>query len=99
MPAATPMLSAIARRDYIDKVMFGYVRGMQACVRRVLPGVIEEDVPKAVSIETAIECFAKDFGIPPEQWNVKSQSIRYQAMVKEFYADQRSARKEEGASA
>jgi hypothetical protein len=63
-------LSAFASRDAADKVMFGWVRGLT----RVFPGV---------SIESALETFAKEFSFGPE-FNVPSQKARYMKMQRDY---------------
>ena len=76
MPHPSSLLSAFARRDTVDKVMFGWVRGMT----RALPGV---------STARALEMFAKEMGIE-DGFNVESQKTRFERMLKEFYQDQKS---------
>ena len=70
------LLSRFARLDTADKVMFGYIQGMQ----RALPGV---------GVEKAIAMFAKDMGI--EGINTSVQKVRYQRMLKDFYEDRKTA--------
>jgi hypothetical protein len=77
MPHPSSLLTAFARRDAIDKVMFGWVR----CMTRTLPGV---------SVERALEEFRKEYAIPKEQFNAASQATRYQRMVREFWDDQKT---------
>lgn len=77
MPHASGLLTAFARRDTIDKVMFGWVRG----VTRVLPGV---------GVKQAITIFAKEYGLGPAEFNVDSYEKRYARMLKDFYEDQKT---------
>ena len=76
MPHPSSLLTAFARRDTVDKVMFGWVRAFS----KALPGV---------STVRALEMFAKEMGIE-EGFNVESQKTRYERMLKEFYEDQKS---------
>lgn len=69
------LLSRFARLDTADKVMFGYVQGMQ----RALPGV---------GVEKALAMFAKDMGL--DQFNTAVQKVRYQRMLKDFYQDRKT---------
>jgi len=64
-------LSALASRDAADKVMFGWVRGLTRC----FPGI---------SIESALETFAKEFGYGAE-FNIPSQKSRYIRMQREYF--------------
>lgn len=77
MPHPSGLLTSFARRDSIDKVLFGWVRG----ITRTLPGV---------SVEKALALFAKEFDLKPDEFNILSQEKRYQRMVKEFWADKRT---------
>ncbi len=77
MPHPSPLLSAFARRDSIDKLMFGFVQG-------VLAGVPNTTVQKAVAM------FAVKFSLPPDQFNIETQRVRYDRMVSEFYQEQRT---------
>lgn len=87
MPHPSGNLSAWLRRDAQDKMMFGYVYGMQRGVRTALPGVTEAKVISHTSIEAAIEAFAKEFGVV---LNVKAQAVRFARMRAEFLAEQRT---------
>lgn len=84
MPHPSPLLTSYLRRDGLDKMMFGWVRG----ITRSLPGV---------TIERALEEFAKEFGIPKERWNISSQKRRYLAIQSEFWNDQKTPQDEQGA--
>lgn len=77
MPHASNLLTAFARRDTLDKVMFGWVRG----ITRAFPNV---------SVAEALRAFAKEYGLAPEDFNLASQEQRYQRMQREFYEDQRT---------
>lgn len=80
MPHPSTALSSFARRDTVDKLMFGFVQG-------VLAGVPNTTIEKALSI------FAIKFSLPPEEFNVVSQRVRYGRMLKEFYEDQSTSSK------
>lgn len=77
MPRPSGHLPSILRRDMLDRWIYGWVR----CSRRLLPGV---------PLEKTLAVFAQEFGIPPEQFNIDSQRIRYHKMDKEFREDQRT---------
>jgi len=77
MPHESSILGRFARRDTVDKTMFGFVRGM----RRAMPNV---------TLENAVRIFASEFGIAGDQWNIPSQVMRYKRMEKDFYDDQRT---------
>lgn len=77
MPAESSLLTAFQRRDTVDKLMFGWVQGMQ----RALPGV---------GVEKALALFAKEYHLSEADFNVESQRIRYQRMVKEFWDDRKT---------
>jgi hypothetical protein len=91
MPHESPILSEFLRRDAFDLIMFGYVMGMRSGVPKVLPGVSAARAPKVITLEDALVTFARDMGLAPEQFNIKSQITRYNRMVKDFYKDQRTA--------
>ena len=84
------MLPAFVRRDAFDHIMFGYVWGIRAGVVKALPGVTAEGAKKALSVEVALECFRVEFRIPPEQFNVASQRIRYYRMLREYWHDRKT---------
>lgn len=90
MPHPSGSLSAFARRDAMDKVMFGFVEGMRRGLKLALPGVTEERVIEHVSVEVALRAFATTFDLQPHVFNVAAQSVRYRRMVNEFYEDQRT---------
>ena len=77
MPAESSLLTAFQRRDTIDKMMFGFVQGIQ----RVLPGV---------GVEKALAIFAKEYGLNDQHFNIQSQKSRYQRMLKEFWEDRKT---------
>lgn len=77
MPHPSGLLSAFARRDTIDKVMFGWVR----CMTRTLPGV---------SVLAALAAFAKEYELGEEEFNVEVQQSRYSRMLREFYEDHKT---------
>ncbi len=77
MPHPSGVLTAFARRDTIDKLMFGWVR----CMTTTLPGV---------SKEKALAMFAKEFSLADEEFNIPSQAARYTRMMREFYEDQKT---------
>lgn len=77
MPHPSSLLTSFARRDAIDKVMFGWVRG----VTRVFPGI---------SVAEALRSFAKEFSLKPDEFNIESQERRYARMLHEFYDDQKT---------
>lgn len=89
MPHPSGTLSAFLRRDAFDMVMFGYVYGIRRGVHEGLPGLSEKRVVEHMSVSKALTLFAKEFGIPPEAFNLASQEQRYLRMVKEFHQDQR----------
>jgi hypothetical protein len=90
MPHPSGSLSAFARRDAMDKVMFGFVEGMRRGLKLALPGVTDDRVVEHVSVELALRTFATTFDLPPHEFNVSTQSVRYRRMVDEFYEDQRT---------
>jgi hypothetical protein len=77
MPAESSLLTAFQRRDTIDKLMFGFVQGAQ----RMLPGV---------GVEKALSIFAKEYHLDETTFNLQSQKVRYQRMLKEFYEDRKT---------
>lgn len=79
MPHDTPVLTRFVRRDTTDKLMFGFVQGVQAA----LP---------SVGVEKALELFRSAMQIPAPDWNVKSQRIRYQRILTEYFEDKRTKR-------
>ena len=81
MPNPSRLLTAFARRDTVDKLLFGWVE----CMLTTLPGV---------SIQQALAAFAKKYEIAPADFNIESQATRYQRMVKDFYRDQEEAKDE-----
>lgn len=83
MPHESSILGRFARRDTVDKTLFGFVRGM----RRAMPNV---------TLEKAVTIFAHEFGIAGEDWNIPSQIQRYKRMEKEFYDDQRTPKSDAG---
>lgn len=78
MPHDSTLLTAFIRRDGFDKLLFGWVR----CGLRFLPGV---------SIEKSLQAFAHEFGLGPEEFNVKTQARRYRRMQHEFFEWQKGA--------
>lgn len=77
MPPATDRLTKFLRLDTSDKIMFGFVQGMQ----RALPGV---------GVEKALLLFAKWYGIDGPGFNLNSQRIRYNRMLRDFYQDKKT---------
>lgn len=77
MPADSSLLTAFQRRDTVDKLMFGFVQGAQ----RMLPGV---------GVEKALAIFAKEYHLDDTTFNLQSQKVRYQRMLKEFYEDRKT---------
>lgn len=90
MPRPYGSLSVFARRDAMDKVMFGFVEGMRRGLKLALPGVTEDRVIEHVSIEVALRAFATVYDLGPHEFNVASQSVRYRRMQTEFLEDQRT---------
>lgn len=78
MPHGNDRLSAFQRRDTADKVMFGFVQGLQFG----LP---------AVSVEKALEAFSSNvMKAPPGSFNVESERKRYQRILEDYYEDQKT---------
>ena len=77
MPSDSSILTAFQRRDTVDKLMFGFVQGAQ----RMLPGV---------GVEKALAIFAKEYGLEDADFNIQSQKVRYQRMLRDFYEDRKT---------
>lgn len=90
MPQPSGTLSAFARRDTFEKVMFGFVHGVRRGYKRALTGVSEERIEEYISVEMALRDFATIFGLAPHEFNVSSHETVYRRMVKEFHEDQRT---------
>lgn len=90
MPQEGTLLPAFVRRDAFDHIMFGYVWGVRTGVIKALPGVTPEGARKAISVEVALECFRVEFRLDPEHFNIRSQRIRYQRMLKEYWSDRKT---------
>ena len=76
MPHDTTLLTRFVRRDTADKLMFGFVQGVQAA----LP---------SVGVEKALELYRQAMRIQVPDWNGHSQKVRYQRMLTEYFNDQR----------
>lgn len=76
MPHDTTLLTRFVRRDTADKLMFGFVQGVQAA----LP---------SVGVEKALELYRQAMRIQAPDWNGHSQKVRYQRMLTEYFHDQR----------
>lgn len=101
MPKPSGALPAIARRDYIEKVMFGYVAGMRRGLKYGLPGITDERVTEHVTVGKAVEAFMKEFSLTSE-YNPESLRVTYQRMEAEHRdelrgkeADQRTKQPEQ----
>jgi len=89
MPHPSPVLPAIARRDYIEKVMFGYVYGIRRGLHIGLPGLTDDRIDQHLSPRKCIDQFLREFGFTTEL-NPDSLEVTYQRMVKELHQDQRT---------
>lgn len=90
MPQEGTLLPAFVRRDAFDHIMFGYVWGVRTGVIKALPGVTPEGAQKAISVEVALGLFRDEFKLPPEQFNLASQRIRYYRMLREYWQDRKT---------